>query len=185
MFASSRPTGGAGSAAPSSCAQEDFPARSPARGNASFGHALGQAFTPDYPAWSVGVTVNYALGRSFEEAGAAKAEVERRQVEQRIASLRLDAAETVRRAGRQIRSAAERMDAARAGATLARERLDVEQRRYEVGLSTTFLVTQAQRDLLAGARSACCARRSTTNRRWCSSRPSSRRRRPARASRWG
>jgi outer membrane protein TolC len=113
-----------------------------------FGHALGQTFTPDYPAWSVGVTVNYALGRSFEEAGAAKAEVERRQVEQRIASLRLDAAETVRRAGRQIRSAAERMDAARAGATLARERLDVEQRRYEVGLSTTFLVTQAQRDLL-------------------------------------
>ncbi len=113
-----------------------------------FGNALGQAFTPDYPAWSVGVTLNYALGRSFEEAGAAKAEVERRQVEQRIASLRLEAAETVRRAGRQIRSAAERMDTARAGATLARERLDVEQRRYEVGLSTTFLVTQAQRDLL-------------------------------------
>ena len=114
----------------------------------SFGDALGQAFTPDYPAWSVGVTLNYALGRSYEEAGAARAEVERRQVEQRIASLRLEAAETVRRAGRQIRSAAERMDAARAGATLARERLDVEQRRYEVGLSTTFLVTQAQRDLL-------------------------------------
>jgi hypothetical protein len=40
------------------------------------------------------------------------------------------------------------MDAARAGAALAQERLDVEQRRYEVGLSTTFLVTQAQRDLL-------------------------------------
>jgi outer membrane protein TolC len=113
-----------------------------------FGDALGQTFTPDYPAWSVGVTVGYALGRSFEDAGAARAAVERRQVEQRIASLRLDAAETVRRAGRQIRSAAERMDAARAGATLARERLDVEQRRYEVGLSTTFLVTQAQRDLL-------------------------------------
>jgi outer membrane protein TolC len=114
----------------------------------SFGDALGQAFTPDYPAWSVGVTVGYALGRSYEEAGVARAEVERRQAEQRIASLRLEAAETVRRAGRQIRSAAERMDAARAGAALAKERLDVEQRRYEVGLSTTFLVTQAQRDLL-------------------------------------
>jgi outer membrane protein TolC len=113
-----------------------------------FGDALGQVFTPDYPAWSVGVTVGYALGRSYEEAGAARADVERRQVEQRMASLRLEAAETVRRAGRQIRSAAERMDAARAGAALAKERLDVEQRRYEVGLSTTFLVTQAQRDLL-------------------------------------
>ena len=32
--------------------------------------------------------------------------------------------------------------------TVARQRLDVEQRRYEVGLSTSFLVTQAQRDLL-------------------------------------
>ena len=32
--------------------------------------------------------------------------------------------------------------------TLAAERLESEQRRYEVGLSTTFLVTQAQRDLL-------------------------------------
>ena len=54
----------------------------------------------------------------------------------------------MRRAGRQIRSTAERVDAARAGATLAEQRLDAEQRRYEVGLSTTFLVTQAQRDLL-------------------------------------
>src|SRR4029077_2619244 len=37
---------------------------------------------------------------------------------------------------------------ARAGAALAEERLQSEQRRYEVGLSTTFFVTQAQRDLL-------------------------------------
>jgi hypothetical protein len=47
-----------------------------------------------------------------------------------------------------VRSTAERVDAARAGATLARERFRAEQRRYDVGLSTTFLVTQAQRDLL-------------------------------------
>ncbi len=116
--------------------------------NRSFADALGQAFTPDYPAWSFGVTISYPLGRSFEEASAAQAEVQRRQAAQRIESLKLDAVETVRRAARQIRSTAERTDAARAGATLARERLDVEQRRYEVGLSTTFLVTQAQRDLL-------------------------------------
>ena len=47
-----------------------------------------------------------------------------------------------------MHSTAERIEAARAGATVARQRLDVEQRRYEVGLSTSFLVTQAQRDLL-------------------------------------
>lgn len=114
----------------------------------SFGDALGQAFGPDYPAWSLGVTVNYPIGRSYEEASRARAEVERQQTAQRISSLRLEAAETIRQAGRQIRSTAERIDAARAGATLAEQRLDSEQRRYDAGLSTTFLVTQAQRDLL-------------------------------------
>jgi outer membrane protein len=116
--------------------------------NRSFGDALSQAFSPDYPTWSVGVTVSYPLGRSYEEASLARAEIERRQAGQRIASLKLDAAETIRQAARQIQSTAERVDAARAGATLAEQRFDAEQRRYEVGLSTTFLVTQAQRDLL-------------------------------------
>jgi outer membrane protein TolC len=116
--------------------------------NRGYSTALGQVFTNDYPTWSVGVTVSYPLGHSYEEAGRVRAEAEARQAQQRIASLRLKTAETVRRAGRQIRSAAERVDAARAGATLAEQRLETEQRRYDVGLSTTFLVTQAQRDLL-------------------------------------
>jgi outer membrane protein TolC len=112
------------------------------------GDAVGQVFTNDFPAWSVGFTISYPVGRSYEAASLAGAQVESRQAEQRIASLRIQAAETVRRAGRQIQSTAERVDAARAAATLAGERLQSEQRRYEVGLSTTFLVTQAQRDLL-------------------------------------
>jgi outer membrane protein len=114
----------------------------------SFADALGLAFSPDFPSWSVGVTVSYPLGRSYEEASLARAEIERRQVAQRIASLRLETAEAVRQAARQVRSSAERVDAARAGATLAEQRFADEQRRYDVGLSTTFLVTQAQRDLL-------------------------------------
>jgi outer membrane protein len=114
----------------------------------SFANALGQAFTPDYPTWSVGVTVNYPIGHSYEEASLARAEIERRQASQHIASLRLQTVETVRQAARQVRSTAERVDAARASATLAQQRFDSEQRRYDVGLSTTFLVTQAQRDLL-------------------------------------
>jgi outer membrane protein TolC len=116
--------------------------------NRGFGDSLGQVFSNDYPTWSVGLTVSYPLGRSFEAASMARAEVERRQVVQRIASLRIETAETVRRAARQIQSTAERIDAARAGETLAQQRLLSEQRRFEVGLSTTFLVTQAQRDLL-------------------------------------
>jgi len=114
----------------------------------SFGAALGQAFTTDYPTWSLGVSVSYPLGRSSEEAGLARATIERDQAARRLASLRLDAAEAIRRAARQVRSSGERVEAARASATLAERRLADEQRRYDVGLSTTFLVTQAQRDLL-------------------------------------
>jgi outer membrane protein TolC len=114
----------------------------------NFGDVLGQLFTHEYPAWSFGVTASYPIGQSYDEANHARAEIERRQAAQRIASLELQAAETVRRAARQVQSTAERIDAARAGETLAQERLDVERKRFDAGMSTTFLVTQAQRDLL-------------------------------------
>lgn len=125
-----------------------FPAPIVGTRNRSYGDALGQTFSDDYPAWSLGVTVSYPIGQSLEEASRVRAQIERRQVTSRIESLRIEAAETVRRAGRQVTSTAERVEAARAGASLAQERLDSEQRRFQVGLSTTFLVTQAQRDLL-------------------------------------
>jgi outer membrane protein len=114
----------------------------------SYGDVLGQMFGRTYPTWSLGVSVNYSLGKSFEEAQFARTEIERRQVGQRIASLQLQAAEAIRQAGRQVTSTAERIDAAKAGTTLAERRLETEQRRFEAGLSTSFLVTQAQRDLL-------------------------------------
>lgn len=116
--------------------------------NSGFGSVLGQAFGRDYPTWSVGVTISYPIGRSFEDVSRVQADVERRRAVQRIAKLQLDVATAIRQAARQVRSTAEREDAARAGATLAEQRLDSEVRRYQVGLSTSFLVTQAQRDLL-------------------------------------
>ena len=116
--------------------------------NSGFGGVLGQAFRPDYPTWSLGVTVSHPVGRSFEHVREVQAEVERRQAVARVASVQLDVAMSIRQSARQVRSTAEREDAARAGATLAQQRLDAEQRRYGVGLSTSFLVTQAQRDLL-------------------------------------
>ena len=125
-----------------------FPGTVTGRLERGFGDALGQMFSYDYPTWSVGVTLSYPIGRSFEEAGLARAEIERRQAAHRIASLEVRIAETVRQAARQVQSTAERVDASRAGQNLAEQRLSVEQRRFEAGLSTSFLVTQAQRDLL-------------------------------------
>ncbi len=125
-----------------------FPGVISGRLDSGFGDVLGQVFRNSYPIWSLGVTVSYPLGRSYEESSLVRAEVERRQAAQSIASLQLRIAETVRQAARQVQSTAERIDATRAGATLAEQRLEVEKRRFDAGLSTTFLVTQAQRDLL-------------------------------------
>ena len=125
-----------------------FPGTVTGRLERGFGDALGQMFSYDYPTWSLGVTLSYPIGRSFEEASLARAEIERRQAAHRIASLEVRVAETVRQAARQVQSTAERVDATRAGQSLAEQRLSVEQRRFEAGLSTSFLVTQAQRDLL-------------------------------------
>ncbi len=124
-----------------------FPGVITGRLNTSYGDVLNQVFGSDFPTWSLGVIVSYPLGKSYEEVSLVRAEVERRQAAQRVASLQLQAAEAIRQAARQVRSTAEREDAARAGATLAEQRFEAEQRRYEVGLSTSFLVTQAQRDL--------------------------------------
>ena len=125
-----------------------FPGLITGRADSGFGDVLGQVFGRDYPTWSFGLTVSYPLGHSYEELSAVRAGVERRQAAARVASLQLDVAAALRQAARQIRSTAEREDAARAGAALAAERSRDEQRRYEAGLSTSFLVTQAQRDLL-------------------------------------
>jgi outer membrane protein TolC len=125
-----------------------FPGTIVGRTGTGFGDVLGQVLSQDYPTWSVGVTVSYPLGRGYEEVSAVRAGIERQQAAQRVASLKLDAAAAIRQAARQVRSTAEREEAARAGAGFAEQRSTSEQRRYQVGLSTTFLVTQAQRDLL-------------------------------------
>src|SRR5262249_6925717 len=52
-----------------------FPGVISGRIDSGFGDVLGQVFGRDYPTWSLGVTVSYPLGRSFEQVGAVRAEV--------------------------------------------------------------------------------------------------------------
>ena len=53
----------------------------------------------------------------------------------------------VRDAGWKVEMNAKRIETARAARELAEQRLDAERKRFEVGMSTSFLVIQAQRDL--------------------------------------
>jgi outer membrane protein TolC len=53
----------------------------------------------------------------------------------------------VRRAWRTVEMNGKRIETARAARALAEQRLDAERKRFDVGMSTSFLVVQAQRDL--------------------------------------
>jgi outer membrane protein TolC len=115
--------------------------------NTSFGSSLGQVFRSDFPTWSVGVVMNYPIGKSAEEANLARARIERTQAEARLRDAELTAVREVRDAALRLEQNRQRIETAQLGRELAEQRLDAEQKRFEVGMSTSFLVIQAQRDL--------------------------------------
>ena len=65
----------------------------------------------------------------------------------RLRSAELKVVREVRQAAMQLEQNRERIETTRVGRDLSEQRLDAEQKRYEVGMSTNFNVIQAQRDL--------------------------------------
>ena len=113
----------------------------------SFGYVMNQVFQSAYPTWIVGVNVAYPLGRSADEANLARSRLEEAQARARLQSSELKAVRQLRQSAWQVDMNGRRINSSRAGRTLAEQRLDAERKRFEVGMSTTFLVVQAQRDL--------------------------------------
>jgi len=113
----------------------------------TFGSVLDQLFKSDYPTWSVGVSVSYPIGGSVDEANYARSRLEVAQAAQRVKSAEARAIQQVRDAAWKVEMNAKRIDTTRAARALAEQRMNAEQKRYEVGMSTSFLVIQAQRDL--------------------------------------
>ena len=112
-----------------------------------FGSVLGQLFAHDYPTWAAGVIVSYPIGASTDQANYARSKLERAQSEQRLKGAESRAIQQVRDAAWKVEMNAKRIETARAARGLAEQRLDAERKRFEVGMSTSFLVIQAQRDL--------------------------------------
>jgi hydrophobic/amphiphilic exporter-1 (mainly G- bacteria), HAE1 family len=120
----------------------------------SFGSVLGQTFTGDFPTWTVGLTFSYPIGNSVAEANLARARIERDQSAARLRSIEVAAVREVRQAALRLQQNLQRIETTRVGAELAEQRLDAEQKRFEVGMSTSFLVIQAQRDLAVARNNA-------------------------------
>ncbi len=113
----------------------------------SYLSTLGNTITGDFPGWSLQVDIAYPIGNSTQEAQLARARLQNTQAERQIQSLELQVSTQVREYGRQVQTNAKRVDATRSSRVLAERRLEAEEKKYQAGMTSSFFVLQAQRDL--------------------------------------
>jgi outer membrane protein TolC len=125
----------------------NFPPQVLGQTNRSFGTALGDAFASDFPTWSVGLQLNYPIGRSFAESNQARARLENSQAQKQLQSSELQVTTQIRDLARNVQTNGKRIEATRASRALAEKRLEAEEKKFQAGMTSSFLVIQAQRDL--------------------------------------
>jgi outer membrane protein TolC len=121
--------------------------------NTSYGSTLEKMLSRDFPNWSLSVNVSYPIGKSSAEANLARARIQYNQSQIQLRSMELQVTTQVREIARQVNTNRKRVDATRASRELATRKLEAEQKKFAAGMSTSFMVFQAQRDL-AQARNA-------------------------------
>jgi outer membrane protein len=115
--------------------------------SASYDTTLSEVFSTKFRLWEFGLNLSYPLGNR-----AAKSRLSAKRLE--IAQLLLDIKEfeknivvEVREAHRQIETDIKRVQAARVARKFAEEKLNAEEKKFKVGLSTSFNVLEFQEDL--------------------------------------
>lgn len=116
-------------------------------GGADYRSVLDDLARTRYPAWSLELSVSYPIGQAKAEADAARASLRRQQAEAAVKAAEQRVAMEVRSAVREVDANHQRLELTATAVTLAERRLEAEQRKFTVGLSTSFFVFQAQRDL--------------------------------------
>lgn len=111
------------------------------------GQSLSQTFEGHYPNYSFGVNLSIPIRNRTAQADAARALLERRQLETQMQQWKNNIAQQVRTAVIGVIQAKAQIDAADKATLLAQQTLDGEQKKFKLGESTVFQVIQAQRDL--------------------------------------
>ena len=112
-----------------------------------YNDALAALFDRAYPTWNLNVSVSYPIGGNQADAQRARAGVQRAQAQTRLRALEIQIAAEVANNALTVQSNLKRVEAATAARELAQKRLEAEQSKFDVGMSTNFFVVQAQRDL--------------------------------------
>ncbi|HEV3072871.1 MAG TPA: TolC family protein [Thermoanaerobaculia bacterium] len=113
----------------------------------SFGTGLSQVTAFDFPGWTVSLNFAFPLQNRAARAANAIAELEVDRFNRELEQEQKTVINEVRKAVRGIETAEKVIVAARASTGFAEKSLDAEKKRYENGMSTSFLITQIQDQL--------------------------------------
>jgi outer membrane protein TolC len=111
------------------------------------GGALGQIFRRNFPDYQVSLNMSIPLRNRQAEADLTATMLERRQSEIRLRQTENSIRVEVQNAVIGIQQAKARYEAAQKGLLLQERTLEAEQKKFDLGASTIFLVVQAQRDV--------------------------------------
>jgi outer membrane protein TolC len=115
----------------------------------SFASVLRSLMANDFRNWSVNVSIGYPIGRSAAEASLARTRLQRGQALTDLRNAELQVATGVRQVARAVLTNLQRVQSTQAARKAQESRFAAEEKKLAVGLSDTFRVFQAQRDLSA------------------------------------
>ena len=112
-----------------------------------FGTMMNRLFSNEYHNWSLAVQFSYPIGNGNAEATLARSRLQLTQAEVQMQNLELEVNRSVRDVARNVETNQLRLASTQATRKLMERRMEAEQKKFAAGLSTNFLVFQAQRDL--------------------------------------
>lgn len=113
----------------------------------SYGTVLADTFTAAFPSWTVGVNVGLPIGQTAAKAGLAQLRVQQQQQALTLRESELQVIEQVRAAARDVDTSYQRVRALERSREATERQLEAEERRFAVGLSTTFQLQSRQTQL--------------------------------------
>lgn len=109
--------------------------------------ALKDALNFKYKNWSVGVTVSYPLSSFLSRAFYAQTKLNLEQARLKLKDQEQQIFLEIKTAVRAVQTNYQRAEAYRAARELAQKKLEAEEEKFKVGLSTNYFILQYQRDL--------------------------------------
>ena len=110
-------------------------------------NALKDSFNFRYKNWSLALTLSFPLSNIFSRSLLAQAKLNHERINLRLRDQEQQIFLEVKTAVRAVETNYQRVQAYRAARELAEKKLEAEEEKFKVGLSTNYFILQYQRDL--------------------------------------